>query len=429
VKKKTVCSGVTAAIIAAMLALCPLNGFAQIRAGTFISRQNAADVQELVPPGVYFKVLRGMTMKIMPPRRVSWPPPYLEATEKYSSQVRLGDDRRTLLGYVAGQPFPLLDPNDPNFAVKIMWNHAFRPIASDDYDWRFFDCASVQTGPAAPVDVIQYIQIGHYAGYSFVGRTEVNPLPVDPNFKVSGRLWAFALYPELAPAVERGNGILRYRYADPTRADDTWSWNPGTRRLRRLNEGFLSTAVGAQAFDPDHYSGFNPKTEEYDYRFLGENNMLAVVHAENSTEVQCATDGGGSACPEAWESRHLYAVEATPRLACLTQALQAKSVVYVDSETWFAPYVDTYSRDGQLFQNVLFWLAYRDRAVPEAHVAVYPFRRQFVVGAARTDLQTGFATMCYLPGIGTPERECWYVNMGAVTRDFFTTRAMSNAAP
>jgi hypothetical protein len=91
--------------------------------------------------------------------------------------------------------------------------------------------------------------------------------------------------------------------------------------------------------------------------------------------------------------------------------------------------VDTYSRDGQLFQNVLFWLAYRDRAVPEAHVAVYPFQRQFVVGAARTDLQTGFATMCYLPGIGTPERECWYVNMGAVTRDFFTTRAMSNAAP
>jgi hypothetical protein len=45
-----------------------------------------------------------------------------------------------------------------------------RPIASDDYDLRFFDCESVQTGPGAPVNVIQYIQIGHYAGYSLVGR-------------------------------------------------------------------------------------------------------------------------------------------------------------------------------------------------------------------------------------------------------------------
>jgi hypothetical protein len=386
-------------------------------------------VQELVSPGVYFKVLNGMTMKIVPSRRVSWPPPYWEATEKYSSQVRLSDDRRSLLGYVAGQPFPLLDSNDPDFATKIMWNNAFRPIASDDYDLRFFDCQSVQTRPDAPVNVVDYIQIGHYAGYSFIGRTEVEPLPVDPDFKTSERLWAFALYPQLAPASDRGTGMVRFRYADARRADDAWSWNPGTRRLRRLNEAFLSSATGAQAFDPDHYSGFNPKTEEYEYRFLGESEKLAVVHAENSTEVRCATDGGGSACPEAWESRHLYTVEAIPRPTVLSQALQSRSVIYIDSEIWFAPYVDTYDRDGQLFQNTVFWLAYRDRTVPEARVAIYPFRRLFVVGASRTDLQTGFATMCYLPGIETPERECWYINMGAVARDFFTTQAMTNAAP
>ena len=46
-----------------------------------------------------------------------------------------------------------------------------------------------------------------------------------------------------------------------------------------------------------------------------------------------------------------------------------------------------------------------------------------------TDIQTGQATMCYLPGIETPERECWYINMGAVDREFFTTQAMVKAAP
>jgi hypothetical protein len=229
-----------------------------------------------------------------------------------------------------------------------------------------------------------------------LAETEVNPLPVDPDFKISGRLWAFALYPELAPAVDRGNGILRYRHADPARADGAWSWNPGTRRLRRLNEGFLGTAVGAQAFDRITIRASIPRLKSTIIAFWARTTCLLWCTAKIPRRFN-ATDGGGSACPEAWESRHLYAVEATPRPSRLRQALQAKSVIYVNSETWFAPYVDTYSRDSQLFQNVLFWLAYRDRAVPEARVAIYPFRRQFVVGAARTDLQTGFATMCYLP--------------------------------
>ena len=40
------------------------------------------------------------------------------------------------------------------------------------------------------------------------------------------------------------------------------------------------------------------------------------------------------------------------------------------------------------------------------------------------DTQGGLSTMCYLPGQNTPERECWYINMGAVDKAFFTTEAM-----
>ena len=59
-------------------------------------------------------------MKITPSERVDWPPPYKDATEKYSSQVRLSQDRRSVVGYVAGQPFPLIDANDPDVAVKVI---------------------------------------------------------------------------------------------------------------------------------------------------------------------------------------------------------------------------------------------------------------------------------------------------------------------
>jgi len=413
----------------ALLALTAwsLPGEAGVKPGDFIAPQNGSQVQDLVSPGVYYRVQHGMTMKIVPTTRVDWPPPYKDATEKYSSQVALSKDHRTVVGYVAGQPFPLIDSNDPDVATKIVWNNVFRPIQSDDYDLRYFDCDTVYTGYHKAFFEIAYGQLGHYAGYDLVGRTEVEPLPIDPDFKTTNRLWLFLLGPELAPVDARGTSLLRYRYADPKHGDDTWTWETGSRRLRRLNEAINSSATGSQTWDPDHYSGFNPKTEQYDYKFLGEKNMLGVVHAEHSPEMRCATDGGTSACPEAWEMRHMYIVQATPNRSKVN-ALDGRTVIYMDSEMWFEPYIDTYDRDGKLFRNHIYWLATRDRPVPDAKVAIYPFKRSFVVGACATDIQSGLASMCYLPGIETPERECWYINMGAVDKQFFTTDAMVRAA-
>src|SRR5580700_8621851 len=436
-RQKTLSSTISTTVATlVLLAIGALSspGYAQVKPGDFITPENATKVRDLVGPGVYYKVERGMSMKIVPTQRVDWPPPYKDATEKYSSQVQLSRDKRSIIGFVAGQPFPLIDANDPDVAVKVIWNNVCRPITSDDYDLRFYDCDSEYQKKGAQTGQIEYFQIGHYAGYDLVGRTEVEPLPTDPDFKTTGRYWLFGLYPILSPQEIRGTGFIRWRYADPKRGDDIWSLNSGSRRIRRVNESIMSssTASGtsAHAWDPDHYSGFNPKTEQYNYKFLGEKNMLGCVHAQHSPEVRCPTDGGTSACPEAWEMRHLYVIEAEPRrkVGVNQQALQSKTIVYLDSELWFEPYIDTYDRRGQLFQSHIYWVATRDRPVPDAKVAIYPFKRSFVVGAVSTDMQSGLATMCYLPGIETPERECWYINMGAVGKDFFTTDAMVRAA-
>jgi Protein of unknown function (DUF1329) len=416
-----------------MLAVLGLStpSHAQVKPGDFITPDNAEKVRDVVGPGVFYKVQHGMTMKIVPTERVDWPPPYMDATEKYSAQVRLTPDHKSLVGYVAGQPFPLIDVNDPQVATKIIWNNVFRPITTDDYDLRFYDCDSSYERKGAQQQQIEYFQIGHYMGYDLVGRTEVQPTPIDPDFKTTGRYWMFGLYPILAPNEIRGSGIIRWRYADPRKGDDTWSLSAGSRRVRRVDESILSSSTtsgtSAHAWDPDHYSGFNPKTEQYNYKFLGEKNMLATIHALHSPEVRCPTDGGTSACPEAWEMRHLYVVEAKPDRA-QTNALDARTVIYLDGEMWFEPYIDTYDRGGHLFRSHIYWLATRDRPVPDAKVAIYPFKRSFVVGAVSTDVQSGLSTMCYLPGMETPERECWYINMGAVDKASFTTDAMVRAA-
>src|SRR5258708_3553977 len=67
-----------------------------------ITISNASKVRDLVSRGVYYKVTHGMGLKIVSTSQLDWPPPYKEATEKYSQEVILSRDHRSLLGYVGG---------------------------------------------------------------------------------------------------------------------------------------------------------------------------------------------------------------------------------------------------------------------------------------------------------------------------------------
>ena len=109
--------------------------------------------------------------------------------------------------------------------------------------------------------------------------------------------------------------------------------------------------------------------------------------------------------------------------------LDKDTVVYMDSEVWFEPYVDGYDQKGALWRTNIFWAAYRDRPVPDAKVAIYPFKREFIVGSARYDVQSGFATMCYLPGRTRPSASAGTSTWVRWTRISSPPKSMVNAAP
>lgn len=423
------CGGVlTALMLVVGISDAPVS--AQVKPGDLITPDNASKVQDLVPPGTYMRVLHGMSIKVEPTERIDWPQPYTEATEKYSSQTRLTPDHRSLDGYVAGQPFPIIDANDPLAAQKVIWNEVFRPISTDDYDLRWFDCDSVYWGRNKPYFSITDIEIGHYAGYNEVGRTEVEPIPTDPDFKTTGRFYEALLYPVLAPAQGRGGGILKFRYADPRHDDDSWSWTPGTRRLRRLSYTLSddSGAGGAQSYDPNHYEGWSGKPEDYDFKFLGEKTMLAAIDIHRSPDPRCPSDGGASHCPDAWQLRRLYMIEAKARPGRYASALYSREIIYIDSEADFPMFVDMYDNRGQLYYNYTTWMNYADRARPDSRIAIYPFKREFQVGSSTVDVQSGLSSVCYHPSMNAPSPEGWFINMGAVDRDWFTPEAMARAA-
>src|ERR1017187_4887563 len=96
--RKTVVAGGIALLALAALSL---PGEAGVKPGDFITPDNAAQVKDLVSPGVFYKVQRGMTMKIVPTARIDWPPPYKDATQKKLSHGQISQEHRSNVGSVS----------------------------------------------------------------------------------------------------------------------------------------------------------------------------------------------------------------------------------------------------------------------------------------------------------------------------------------
>jgi hypothetical protein len=328
-----------------------------------------------------------------------------------------------------------------------MWNFAFRPLHTDDLDARDVEVVSHK---ASSADEIEHFTFGHLGFYNSIGRTEVAPMPTDPDVLKSNITSREGAYPVLEPAELRGEGIIRDRYSNTGVEDDAWEYSPASRKLRRLPAVALSDTFGvsktgaagsriqavanagtttyASTWDPDSAFGFSARIQDFNYKLLGERPMLASVEAENSPEEPCASDGGRTVCPENWEIRNLYVIEATAKGSSILAASPTipKRIFYIDSEGWFITASDQSDRNGQLWKTLVAFHAYRDRAVPNARVAIWPFKRMFETALVDEDLTSGFSTVIYTPGHSGND-DSIFENMGAVDQTFFTPEKMVQA--
>ena len=421
-------------------------GAGSVKPGDLITPQNASAISDLVSPGNFELVKQGMRMKIVPNSRLEWPPPYKTATEKYAPQVRL-NDKGELDNYVAGLPFPLLDPNDPQVATKLMWNFSFRPQYTDDVDIRDVEVESYRANSAFP-GPIEHFSIGHFAFYNNMGRTEVPPIPTDPEATGAGIRYRFGAFPFLEPAEIEGFGLIRERNKDPNIDDYCWLWDVNGRAPRRVRAEELSDATSAVSgiqigkapptyasnIDPDSYFGFSAKIENYTYKLLGIRPMLACVHAQHTPAKPCQFDNNRSVCPEAWEMRQLYVIEATAKPLSWHQKIGSngvlipKRILYIDSEGWFITASDQYDQQGKLWKTIATFNTYDDRPVRDAKVAIYPYKRMFQTALVDEDIQNGFSTVLYMPGHESEDHESWCINMGIVTKAFLDPHQLQNYA-
>ncbi len=374
--------------------------------GTVIDRSNLDEYATLVGPSIRWAIERGARLTVVAPRPIPLEPARLAATERYSPQVRLSPDKNRLENYVAGLPFPLVDANDPDAAVKLMFNYENR-IAVDDLDVRNFDCDTGSLSPSAPMTVEKHFVLGHFRRLYYVGRLYHDPKPTWPT--AEGIRYRECLYPMLEPFDLKGVGFTYNRYLDPARQDDSWLYYPLLKRVRRLSTAQRSEALFGQDIDLDSYAGYAGSVAWMDWRLLGEKTILAAMHTEHFP-TRWFDGPADFMFDDTWEPRRVYVIEGRSRLPGYAYS---RRVIYLDRESFVIAYTEMYDQRGRLWKAWVNKWSIGHRPFPGARRAVYDYEQQFLPGITMFDMQLGHATRCRLPSPDFPGEEGWYFNFGA----------------
>jgi uncharacterized protein DUF1329 len=388
--------------------------------GDRFDETSADKVKDLVSPGIDWCVRHGQPITVGETKRIEWPKAYREATEKYAGQVKLSPDGLQVQHYVAGQPFPNLDPKDPQFVLKLMLNFDYGWVkGTDDADLRNFDADTGTVPPKGPMSVERHFLLDHLRRLFWTGRLYVDPKPEKPN--PNGYRAQQGLYPILEPFDLKGVGALGNRYVDSAKQDDSWLYLPSLRRVRRLSTAQRSDALFGQDTDVDSYDGYAGQISWMDWKLLGEKEMLGVMHAQNFP-VKWASPADWS-FDDTWEKRNVWVVEGVSKLP---QYAYSKRVIYIDKETLAVVYSDIYDRSGELWKVWVNDYSFR-KTVPGSNAIVYDDELPYLPSIMMVDMQLEHATKASLPSPRFPGEQGWYFHQGekaGVTDDWFTVAAL-----
>ncbi len=378
---------------------------ADVQPGDLITAASVDKARDFISPGVEWCVRHGMTMRVVPYKKIEWDRAYREATDKYSAQVRLAPDGRSILGHIAGMPFPQIDPNDPQIALKIMWNYAYKPFVTDDGDLRNFDADTGPVNDGGRISVERHFLLDHLRGLSYTARLYLDPKPELPN--PDGVRAKGSMHPIIEPYDLKGVGETTVRYLSPDRQDDTWLYLPSLRRVRRLSSAQRSDALFGQDADTDSYGGYAGQVPWFEWKYLGEKEILASFHAEAFPVKYCEGAGDFIFC-DAWEKRKAYVVEGVPKLP---QYAYGKRLLFVDAETYFIAFSDIFDRSGQLWKVWVNEYSFKKRAT-SSYGDEYPDEMPFNPSITVVDMQLRHATRAALPSASYPGEQGFYFNQG-----------------
>lgn len=194
---------------------------------------------------------------------------YIEATKKYSSQVKLDPQTREITGYVAGMPFPNIDPSDPSAGDKVIWNfYLGAPSGADVVNTTYFLTANKSGFEASQKWTFQRI----WSKNRLWGE---EPFPNEPT------AFTKTILVGLQPQDVRGVGTFTVQYDEANKLDDLWAYIKSARRVRRLSGNSWMDNVGGFDFLNDDVSLWNSRPSRYQsVKLVGKRWILAATNFE-----------------------------------------------------------------------------------------------------------------------------------------------------
>ena len=311
-----------------------------ITPGLRIDVTNAQVASAVLPPELLHYLQAGdFTITVQDTTDMPLREDYIQATVRYSAQVELGEGQ--LKNYVAGLPFPLIDPEDPAAGEKAAWNHRYRDRGDSVQYWPTNELRN-SNGGIERAD-------RYYIAYLF-GMHRPEPDENLSQWESSG-VYSKQYMRTLAPSDLEGNQVLSYSYNDDTSSDDLWAYDVKTRRTRKLVDNPYQAGGGGELLMEDR-SGFAGYIHSYEWKYLGERTALVPgpIRAADST-----WGGRGNWYPmDPWELRRVVVVEARPKAA---HPMYSRRVLYIDQQTWSTLYAFTYDLAGN--HKRTFLMVYR----------------------------------------------------------------------
>ncbi len=342
------------------------NGLPAATMGTTIDKHNYKEYESLLSPAMILSVQNGDWTYPTGNLKYSYKHsnPFLRASEKNAGKFDTNStgwliDKSTgkYPAYnVYGFPFPQIDPKDPKAATKIIWNFAFQ-------HYRFMG--------EARENVLNWLR--KHSGSDRVvvtdslllfyqGRPPGQEIKNNPQ-----KLLMSDLSLTKAPMDARGSNTMGWEYLDDT--DTTvFSYLAPIRRIRRNSGATRSDPYMGCDMWADSKNGFAGKIASFDWKLLGERELLVAFPSLEKKTVPLAPDGSmtfsyqgeikfGYQTPGwkgaswaytnvVWVPRRVWIIEGMPKDPYYTFG---KHIFYVDKETYTMFSKEVYNKAGQMW--------------------------------------------------------------------------------
>ncbi|HMM75576.1 MAG TPA: DUF1329 domain-containing protein [Gammaproteobacteria bacterium] len=313
---------------------------AGLTSGKIYTLADRAALEAYIPRTVWdYYFFDDMAMEVTPTAHYPTPPDWTMD----GSGAHVLDERGILRGFKGGgTPFPQVAPDDPQAAVKLIWNMLWRP-GEHDFDMPMMTWLRSENGKLDRE--IEYMSTN--ASYALGERCLV------PGYEEvkSKRIMEFRSPRDMAGAKD-----MQIVYVDHEREDSGWLYLPAQRKPRRTLASERTSELMGMDMIREDLNGFNGKVYENDWTYLGRRQVLATVNVRDNPKM----GGPHLWVPNEarWEVRDAYVVMIEPKSK---DHPYAQRILFLDPDSYWTLWMIAFDRrDEQLLRMAQHFMKYSE---------------------------------------------------------------------